>query len=122
MATYRYQLKRNDGQVVTGVMKADSLMLATQQVRELGGTILDLIRIGEEEVSRKGLLGSIQFGQRVGSKEILAFTSQLAVMSKAGIGLTTALESIGEQVKNPKMGQIIRTLKRDIEGGRQFSE
>jgi len=122
MATYRYQLKRNDGEVVTGVMKADSLVLATQQVRALGGTILDLIRIGEEEVARKGLLGSIQFGQRVGSKEILAFTNQLGVMAKAGIGLTTALESIGEQTKNPKMGQIIRTLKRDVEGGRQFSE
>ena len=121
MATYRYQLKRDDGQVVTGVMKADSLVLATQQVRELGGAILDLMRIGEDEVGRKGLLG-IQFGQRVGMNEILAFTNQLAVMSKAGIGLTTALESIGEQVKNPKMGRVIRTLKGDIEAGRQFSE
>ncbi len=121
MATYRYQLKRTDGQVVTGTMKADSLMLATQQVRELGGTILDLMRIGEDAVSRKGLLG-LQLGQRVGSKEILAFTNQLAVMAKAGIGLTTALESIGEQTKHPKMAATIQTLKRDIEGGRQFSE
>ena len=121
MATYSYQLKQTDGQVVAGTMKADSLMLATQQVRELGGTILDLMRIGEDAVPRKGLLG-IQLGQRVGSKEILAFTNQLAVMAKAGIGLTTALESIGEQTKHPKMAATIQTLKRDIEGGRQFSE
>jgi type IV pilus assembly protein PilC len=121
MGTYRYQLKQTDGQVVTGTMKADSLMLATQQVRELGGTILDLMRIGEDAVPRKGLLG-LQLGQRVGSKELLAFTNQLAVMAKAGIGLTTTLESIGEQTKHPKMASTIQTLKRDIEGGRQFSE
>jgi len=121
MGTYRYQLKQGDGRVVTGTLKADSLVLATQQVRQLGGTILDLMRIGEDAVPRKGFLG-LQIGQRVGSKDLLAFTNQLAVMAKAGIGITIAMESIQEQTKNSKMAQIIRTMKRDVEAGRQFSE
>jgi len=121
MPTYQYQLKQTDGRVVTGTAKAESLMLATQQVRELGGTIIDLMRLGDEQAPGRGILG-LQFGQSVPSKDILAFTSQLAVMAKAGIGLTSALEGIGEQIKNPRLGQIVRTMKRDVEAGRQFSE
>ncbi len=39
MPTYRYQMKRSGtGEVVTGTLKADSLILATQMVREMGGS------------------------------------------------------------------------------------
>ena len=121
MPTYRYQMKRVDGQVVVGTLKADSQILATQQVRELGGILLDLARIGGDgdAASKSTGLGLIN---RIGAKDLLAFTSQLGVMSKAGIGLTSALESIGEQITNPRMAGVVRTLKRDVEAGRQFSE
>jgi type IV pilus assembly protein PilC len=122
MPAYRYQLKRANGQVMVGVMKADSHTLAMQQVRELGGTIVELMRVADDEAPGNGLLARFGLGERVGARELLAFTSQLAVMSKAGIGLTTALESIGEQIKNPKMRRVVMTLKRDVEAGRQFSE
>ena len=45
-------------------MKAESLLLATQQVRELGGTIIDLMRLGDKQAPGQGILG-FQFGQRV---------------------------------------------------------
>ena len=122
MPAYRYQLKRPNGRVTVGVMKAGSQVLAMQQVRELGGTIVELMRVTDEEAPSKGLLARFGTGEGVGAKELLAFTSQLAVMSKAGIGLTTALDSIGEQIKNPKMHHVVMTLKRDVEAGRQFSE
>lgn len=119
MNTYRYQMKRPNGEVVVGTLKAENQMLATQQVRNLGGTLLDLARLGDDAGGGTRKLSPFN---RVGSKDILAFTSQLAIMSKAGLGLTTALESIGEQIVNPRMQSVVRTLKRDIEAGRQFSE
>lgn len=122
MHTYRYQMKRPNGQVMVGVLQADSQVLAMQRVRELGGTVLDLTRLTEDENAKPGLMARLGLGQGVSSKDLLAFTSQLAVMAKAGIGLTTALESIGEQIKSPRMALIVRTLKRDVEAGRQFSE
>ncbi len=118
MNTYRYQMKKTNGEVLVGTLRAESQMLATQQVRALGGTLLDLIRLGDQETAKTGL----GIMNRIGAKDILAFTSQLGVMSKAGLGLTTSLESIGEQIVNPRMRNIVRTLKRDVEAGRQFSE
>jgi len=119
MHTYRYQLKRPNGQVMAGTLKAASMALATQQARVLGGTIMELVRATEDDSPRKNLFS---WGSGVSGKDLLAFTSQLAVMAKAGIGLTAALEGIGEQIKAPRMALIVRTLKRDVEAGRQFSE
>jgi len=121
MQTFRYQMKRPNGEVVVGQLRADNQTLAMQQVREMGGTVLDLSVAADPE-SAKTATGGVQIFNRIGSKDLLAFTSQLAVMSKAGIGLTSALESIGGQLKNPRMQTVVRTLKRDIEAGRQFSE
>ena len=122
MNIYHYQLKQTNGQVLVGSLKAETQVLAAQQLRELGGTLIELSRISDAANARKGLLARLGIGQGVATKELLSFTSQLAVMSKAGIGLTTALAGIEEQIKAPRMAEVVRTLKRDVEAGRQFSE
>ena len=119
MPTYRYQMKRPNGQVLVGTLKADNQTLASQQVHDLGGTLLDLTRIGDDTDTTS--LSQRVFN-RISSKDTLAFTNQLSVMSKAGLSLTVALESISEQLTNPRMRTIVATLKRDVEAGRQFSE
>jgi type IV pilus assembly protein PilC len=122
MNTYRYQLKRPGGQVMAGVLKAPTQLAAAQQVRDLGGTVIQITRVGGEVQARPGLMERLGLSSGVSGKDLLAFTSQLACMAKAGIGLTVALESIGEQVNTPRMKLITDMLKRDVEGGRQFSE
>jgi len=109
---------------MAGVLKAESQMIATQEARALGGTLIELVRVTGEAAEGGGLLArlGLDFGHGVGSKELLAFTSQLAVMAKAGIGLTTALDSIGEQIAAKGMSEVVQTLKHDVEAGRQFSE
>jgi type IV pilus assembly protein PilC len=55
-------------------------------------------------------------------KDILHFTSQLAVMVRAGISLQDALEGIGGQQENQKFKAVIRDLKHRIEEGNSFSQ
>ena len=55
-------------------------------------------------------------------KDILNFTNQLAVMIRAGISLTDALQSIAEQIENQKLKAIVFDLKDQIEGGQSFSQ
>ena len=121
MHTYRYQMKRPNGEVVVGQLKADNQAVAMQQIREMGGAVLDLTTV-EQGGNAQAKAGGIQIFNRIGSKDLLAFTRQLGVMSKAGIGLTAALESITDQLKNPRMQTVVRALKRDVEAGCQFSE
>jgi len=62
----------------------------------------------------------IEFGPS--RKDILHFTSQLAVMVRAGISLQEALESIAEQGENQKFRVVLRDLKLRIEEGNSFSQ
>jgi len=62
----------------------------------------------------------IEFGPS--RKDILHFTSQLAVMVRAGISLQDALEGICEQSDNAKFQSILRDLKLRIEEGNSFSQ
>lgn len=77
------------------------------------------------EQTRGAVLGKmkgfrIEFGPS--RKDILHFTSQLAVMVRAGISLQDALESIGEQSDNEKFRKVLLDLKLRIEEGNSFSQ
>ncbi|UCD49061.1 MAG: type II secretion system F family protein [Phycisphaerales bacterium] len=62
----------------------------------------------------------VEFGPS--RKDILHFTSQLAVMIRAGISLQEALESTADQAENLKFRQILLDLKLRIEEGNSFSQ
>jgi len=62
----------------------------------------------------------VEFGPS--RKDILHFTSQLAVMVRAGISLQDALEAISEQSDNEKFRRVLRDLRLRIEEGNSFSQ
>ncbi len=62
----------------------------------------------------------VEFGPS--RKDILHFTSQLAVMIRAGISLQDTLEGIASQQANQKFKAVIRDLKIRIEEGNSFSQ
>jgi len=62
----------------------------------------------------------IEFGPS--RKDILTFTTQLAVMVRAGISLQDALEGISDQCTNHKFQVVLRDLKVRIEEGNSFSQ
>jgi type II secretory pathway component PulF len=62
----------------------------------------------------------VEFGPS--RKDILHFTSQLAVMIRAGISIQDTLEGIGSQQDNRKFQAVIRDLKIRIEEGNSFSQ
>ncbi|HSW01359.1 MAG TPA: type II secretion system F family protein [Sedimentisphaerales bacterium] len=62
----------------------------------------------------------VEFGPS--RKDILHFTSQLAVMIRAGISIQDALEGIGGQQENQKFKAVINDLKTRIVEGNSFSQ
>ena len=62
----------------------------------------------------------VEFGPS--RKDILHFTSQLAVMVRAGISLQDTLEAIASQCEKPKFRSAIRDLRTRIEEGSSFSQ
>jgi type IV pilus assembly protein PilC len=61
-------------------------------------------------------------GKRVTPKEIAIFSRQMATMMKSGVPIVQSLEIIAGGQKNPKMKELVNSLRSDIESGTSMSE
>lgn len=118
--TYRYQTKDANGQIENGVINAPTLSAASQQLRNAGRTIVALQPL--EEAKKKKSLKDFNISFGPSGKDVLNFTSQLAVMIRAGISIRSAIEGIAEQTQNPKFRKMLEQMKADVESGKQFSD
>jgi type IV pilus assembly protein PilC len=120
MPTYRYESKGPSGKVTSGVLAAPNLGAAATMLRQRGEVILSLVP-GDDKSKKNGLLNiSLSFGP--GAKDVLNFTSQLAVMIRAGISIRSAIDGICEQTENPKFKAILSQIRKDVESGKNFSD
>ncbi len=120
MPTYRYESKNASGKVTSGVLAAANLNAAAQIIRQRGEMILALSP-AEDKGKKSGLMSiSISFGPS--AKDVLNFTSQLAVMIRAGISIRSAIEGIHDQVENVKFKAMLGQIKKDVESGKNFSD
>ncbi|MDE2088914.1 MAG: type II secretion system F family protein [Gammaproteobacteria bacterium] len=61
-------------------------------------------------------------GRRITPKDIAIFSRQLATMITAGVPLVQGLDIIGRGHENPKVQELILSLKNDVEGGTSLTE
>ncbi len=119
MSNYRYESRDSGGQVVAGVIQASSVMEATNLIRSQGQYLLTIVPVGAANAAARMRGINIELGPSL--KDILAFTSQLAVMIKAGINIREAIEGIARQIENARFQRIIGQIKSDVEAGQPFS-
>ena len=124
MATqhYRFQARNERGELVAGVLQAESVAEAAQALRARGDHVVQLVPMAAAGEDFKAVLKKFNYTSGPSQKDILDFTTQLAVMIRAGISIRAALEGISEQVQNQKFRKILLQIKTDVESGKQFSE
>ena len=122
MPQYRYQVRQPNGAQTTGMLAAETAAAAASILRDQGLHVLQLVPTGASAARIGEALLKLNVSSGPGLKEILDFTTQLAVMTRAGIGIRQALEGISEQVENPRFKRILHEIRMDVEGGKQFSE
>jgi len=120
MPQYRYQA-RNGQAVVEGALGAADAATAAAMLRGKGLHVVQLSPATSTS-SLKNVTSMLSWSSGPGKKEILDFTTQLAVMIRAGISIRQALDGIAEQTSNAKFKAILMEIKGDIESGKQFSE
>lgn len=120
---YRYQVRNSAGQVQSGSLSADSASGAAAALRAQGLHVMSLSMIAGNE-GGGGLMERLRDlnAGKPNQRHVLDFTTQLAVMIRAGINLRAALDGIAEQTQHRGFQKVIQQLKNDVEGGKQFSE
>ena len=123
MPNYRYQIKNSSGQTQVGVVAAETAASAATILRNQGSHVLSLSPVvaGLDTAGLMAKFREMNAG-KPNQKHVLDFTTQLAVMIRAGINLRAALDGIADQTTHLGFKRVISQLKADVEGGKQFSE
>ena len=123
MPTYRYELQQESGDLLVGQLAAQSASGAASALKHRGGRIVRLVPLNTIETSfwRK-VWAVLNAGNGPSKKDILDFTTQLAVMVRAGISLRMSIGGICEHVENDKFKIVLETIIEDIEAGCTFSD
>jgi|TARA_R110000782_G_scaffold73091_3_gene146126 type IV pilus assembly protein PilC len=123
MPNYRFQVRAQDGQLRGGTMQADNAGAAAAILRNQGVHVLSIDSM-KGGTSAGGLGETLKRlnASKPNQKHVLDFTTQLAVMIRAGINLRSALDGIADQTVHAGFKRIIVEIKQDVESGKQFSE
>lgn len=123
MPTYRYELQQESGDMLIGQIAAQSATGAASAIQRRGGRIIRLVplRTNDSSVLKKIWI-ILNTGNGPSKKDILDFTTQLAVMVRAGISLRVSIEGITKHVENDKFKDILISIKENLEAGCTFSD
>ncbi len=116
MPQFSYKAIGRDGKALSGVIEAGGQELAARQLRGQGMTLLKL----EPGVvaDAAGPAGA----KAVKREQVLAMTSELAVLLRAGLPLDRALKVLIDMSVNPAMTAVLGDLLKDVKGGRALSQ
>ena len=88
MPQYRYQARHSSGQMQSGVLAAENAGSAAATLKAQGNHVLQLVQVQTTGAAAKGNFAkALNYSSGPSQKDILDFTTQLAVMIRAGISL-----------------------------------
>lgn len=111
MPVYHYQALDSTGKKSSGYIEALNEKDAKGILREQGSM-----------VTKIGVKSQLSSKQNLRGPSLLAFTSQLALLTSSGVPLYESLVTIEEQARGEKYHRVILTLSEQIKGGSSLSQ
>ncbi len=121
MTIYNYVALKNNKDVVTGKVDAESLRDARDQVRKLGflPTKVTEENLKKEDVKKNDGPGMMK---SLGLQDKIEFTSTLQILAQAGIPIIESLMFIENDAAKLKQRLVSKELRRQIMGGATFAD
>ncbi len=114
MPTYKYRAKDGEGRILTGKVEAPS---AAQAEEALNERALEIILL--DEVSKRLMVP--QIFRRVGSRDLVIFSRQLATLVGANVPLVQSLKTMVVQTANPELKRILSGVSDEVASGIKLS-
>ena len=119
MAEYLYKATTLNGQTVEGAMDGKDEEAIIQGLHQLGYIP---IRITSQQEKGTGLRLPPFLRQRVGVKNLLAFTQELSTLISAGLPLDRSLNILGTLTENASLRETVKDVLKKVEGGNSLAE
>lgn len=122
MPTFFYKATDRSGTIINGSIDAKDETTAVDQLHEQG---YYPIQVGLSQTTQEDKVPDQKiksFFIRIGGKDVLNFTQQLATLLEAGLPLDVSLRTLVDLSKKGKFQALIRSLLEDVHAGKTFSE
>ena len=117
---FSYTAKSLRGEVSNGLLDAETMAAARQALRDRGLFALTLVQNvtgkATTQVARRGF-----WKKGVSKHEIMLLTSQLVIMSRAGVDLAESLKNVAATCRNPTLKASLDAIYQDVGQGLSFS-
>jgi type IV pilus assembly protein PilC len=117
VAAYAYSAINATGLIQSGEIHAPTLDSAREQLRVRG-----LLAEKLEELPASGEDSARTVFKKIDPKSLQIFSRQFATMIEAGLNVVSALVILEQQTDDAYLGQVIRELRADVEGGLLLSQ
>jgi type IV pilus assembly protein PilC len=118
MKSYRYIARDLSGIRRQGLTQAVCPTDVIGRLREQGFTPVSVDRISSDVKQGKRVLAT----KRIRSADLAALCWQLTTMVEGGVTLTTALETIAEDIENRRLQKVLQQILERMERGEPFSD
>ncbi|MCL1961102.1 MAG: type II secretion system F family protein [Desulfovibrionaceae bacterium] len=126
MPEFAWRAAQADGQLVEGRFDAAAPDAVLRHLRERGLTPIKVEDAALAGASGTGAVQAARGNQRalrgpVNRADVLALTSELSIMLRAGLALDNALRVLIEMSAKPSVRQLLEGVLEDVKGGAPFS-
>ncbi|UCH19611.1 MAG: type II secretion system F family protein [Deltaproteobacteria bacterium] len=119
MPKYSYQVITEDGNIASGVLEAESVEAANTILSSRGYIPTEV----KEDAAAGITLKSIQDQLTpIKTPDIILFTKQFKTMLRTGVAMLNILQILQDQTENPKLKNVLDTMRQDINEGASLYE
>lgn len=113
---FNYQARTKTGEIQTGVVEASSKDAAFSLLKSHGFYVTALEEFAPPFYARK-----LKIFEKVGPKDVVIFSRQLAVMFKSRVPLVEIFQTLSRQTGNQSFREAILKIAEEVEGGTSLS-
>ncbi len=119
MAKFFYKAKKGPKDLEQGSVEAESEAAAINKITQIG---LYPISVTLEDETKVTQIKNLGFLNRIRSRDLTTFTSQLSSLLESGLTLYRALTVLEQQTENKLLIKIIRDVSDQVKEGKSLSE
>ena len=121
MPSYSYKAYDQQAKQVKGIIEADSVKAARQQLRDQAMYPLEIKAAKGKSILEVDIL-ELFFKPTLPIQDLILLTRQLGTLVAAGIPLERSLNMISQQADNAKMRKIVGEIRLSVSQGMSFSK
>ena len=118
MSDYSYKALDADGDIIRGMLEANDESSVYENLRSRGLFVVD---VKKSSIFLKKITDRLR-SFRIRRKDTIEFSSNLAIMIRAGVPILAALQDIIDTINNKHLKSTIEDIKKHIEMGSRLSD